>query len=291
MAPQIDLQTKAFAEFRFYEELNDFLAPELCKRTFQVPIDRGRSVKDAIESAGVPHTEVDLVLVDGASVAFEHVLRGGERVAVYPVFERLDIAPVVHLRPSPLRETRFVLDTHLGKLARHLRLAGFDSLWENDYGDEEIVALSVAQKRVILTRDKGILKRRAVQRGYFVRETESEKRFCEVVRAFQLERSLKPFSRCRVCNAGLRTIPKESVRGRVPETVWEQLDAFTECPQCKRIFWRGTHYEGLSRVLESTFTAAGSIARATRAQARSRPAGDVQPETVTRALAKPDTFS
>ncbi len=250
MAPYIDLKTKAFAEFRFYEELNDFLAPELRKRVFQVPIDRGRSVKDAIESVGVPHTEVDLVLVDGASVAFEHVLRGGERVAVYPVFERLDIAPVVHLRPSPLRETRFVLDAHLGKLARHLRLAGFDSLWENDYGDEEIVALSVAQKRVILTRDKGILKRSAVQRGYFVRETESERQLCEVVRAFQLERSLRPFSRCRVCNAALREVPKESVRGCVPETVWKELDAFTECPECGRIFWRGTHYERLSRVLQ-----------------------------------------
>src|SRR6266700_656281 len=165
MAPRTDLKTKAFAEFRFYEELNDFLAPELRKTAFQVPIDRSRSVKDAIESVGVPHTEVDLVLVDGASVAFGHVLHGGERVAVYPVFERLDIAPVVHLRPSPLRETRFVLDAHLGKLARHLRLAGFDSLWENDYGDEEIVALSAAQKRVILTRDKGILKRSGVQRG------------------------------------------------------------------------------------------------------------------------------
>ncbi len=276
MAPYIDLKTKAFAEFRFYEELNDFLAPELRKTAFQVPIDRGRSVKDAIESAGVPHTEVDLVLVDGASVAFGHVLHGGERVAVYPVFERLDIAPVVHLRPSPLRETRFVLDTHLGKLARHLRLAGFDSLWENDYGDEEIVALSVAQKRVILTRDKGILKRRAVLRGHFVRETESEKQLCEVVRAFQLERSLKPFSRCRVCNAALREVPKKSVRGRVPETVWRELDDFTECPQCGRIFWRGTHYERLRRVLES---------------AAAFTAGSVHPETVTRALADPDTFS
>ena len=258
MAPYIDLKTKAFAEFRFYEELNDFLAPELRKTAFQVPIDRGRSVKDAIESVGVPHTEVDLVLVDGASVAFGHVLHGGERVAVYPVFERLDIAPAVHLRPSPLRETRFVLDTHLGKLARHLRLAGFDSLWENDYGDEEIVALSVAQTRVILTRDKGILKRSAVQRGYFVRETESERQLCEVVRAFQLERSLRPFSRCRVCNAALREVPKECVHGRVPQAVWTQLDAFTECPECGRIFWRGTHYERLSRVLQSA-AAPGAI--------------------------------
>jgi len=89
-----------------------------------------------------------------------------------------------------------------------------------------------------------------VLRGYFVREIESEKQFCEVVRAFQLERSLKPFSRCRVCNAALREAPKESVRRRVPEAVWKQLDAFTECPQCGRIFWRGTHYERLSRVLQ-----------------------------------------
>src|SRR2546425_6640123 len=178
MTPHIDLQAKAFAEFRFYEELNDFLAPELRKRVFQMPIDRARSVKDAIESVGVPHTEVDLVLVDGASVAFEHVLRGGERVAVYPVFERLDIAPAVHLRPSPLRETRFVLDAHLGKLARHLRLAGFDSLWENDYGDEEIVALSVAQKRGVLTPGKGGLKGSGGQRGHFVRENETEGAVC-----------------------------------------------------------------------------------------------------------------
>jgi len=187
----------------------------------------------------------------GVSVAFEHVLHGGERVSVYPVFERLDIAPVVRLRPSPLRETRFVLDTHLGRLARHLRLAGFDSLWENDYRDEEIVALSLAQKRVILTRDKGILMRRAVQHGHFVHETESEKQLCEVVRAFQLERTPAPFSRCRLCNAALREVAKDSVRGRVPEAVWKRLDAFTECPQCGRIFWRGTHYERLCRVLRA----------------------------------------
>ena len=105
------------------------------------------------------------------------------------------------------------------------------------------MALSV-MKRMILTRDNGILKRCAVLRGHFVRETESEKQFCEVVRAFQLERSLKPFSRCRACNAALREVPKEPVRGRVPETVWRELDDFTECPQCGRILrrevWRHT---------------------------------------------------
>ena len=244
-----DVPPRASAEFRFYEELNDFLAPERRKRSFALEIDRGRSVKDAIESAGVPHTEIDLVLVDGVSVGFDHVLRGGERVAVYPVFERLDIAPLVHLRPAPLRETRFVLDAHLGKLARHLRLAGFDSLWRNDYGDEEIVALSMAQRRVILSRDKGLLKRRAVERGHFIRETDSERQLAEVVRAFQLEGSVRPFTRCRECNALLRAVPRESVAARVPERIRAAFDRFSECPECGRIFWEGSHYERLRRML------------------------------------------
>jgi uncharacterized protein with PIN domain len=245
----LESPVRSFAEFRFYEELNDFLAPEVRKKSFAVQIDRARSVKDAIESSGVPHTEVDLVLVDGVSVGFAHVLRGGERVAVYPVFERLDIAPLVHLRPAPLRETRFILDAHLGKLARHLRLAGFDSLWRNDYGDEEIVSIAVAQKRVILTRDKGILKRSVVQRGHFVRETDSEKQLAEIIRAFQLEHALRSFTRCRECNAPLQEIAKDSLEGRVPEKVRLALDRFNECPQCRRIFWEGSHYERMRRVL------------------------------------------
>jgi hypothetical protein len=237
------------AEFRFYEELNDFLAPEARRKAFALTIDRGRSVKDAIESLGVPHTEVDLILVDGASVGFGHVLRGGERVAVYPVFERLDVTPLLHLRPRPLREPRFVADTHLGKLARHLRVAGFDCLWENDFGDEEIVAYSVAQKRIILTRDLGILKRQVVERGHFVRATESGAQLREVVRAFQLENSLRPFTRCRACNVELCEASKESVAERLPPEVRLRFDRFTECPQCRRVFWRGTHYERLERLL------------------------------------------
>src|SRR5215470_922616 len=170
------------AELRFYEELNDFLPEERRKRAFPVEVDRARSVKDAIESVGVPHTEVDLVIVDGRSVDFTHPLRGGERVAVYPMFERLDITPLVRLRPRPLRDPRFVADGHLGKLARHLRMAGFDTLWSNAWDDDEIVNISAVQKRTILTRDKGMLRRGEVDRGYFVRATESKAQLAEVVR-------------------------------------------------------------------------------------------------------------
>jgi len=172
---------------RFYEELNDFLPVARRKRDIDVEMDFPRPVKDAIESLGVPHTQIDLILVDGKSVDFGHVLHGGERVAVYPMFEALDITPVLRLRPMPLRDPRFIADVHLEELARHLRLAGFDASWSSDWDDDEIVRRSAAERRTILTRDQGMLRRRGVERGYFVRATESEAQLAEVVRALQLE--------------------------------------------------------------------------------------------------------
>ncbi|MGH8248973.1 MAG: Mut7-C RNAse domain-containing protein, partial [Gammaproteobacteria bacterium] len=117
------------AMLRFYEELNDFLPPSRRKTDFDLPINGRSSVKDLIESTGVPHTEIDLILVNGESVGFGYIVRPGDRISVYPVFETFDISPLNVLRPKPLRETRFVLDTHLGKLTRYLRLLGFDSLY------------------------------------------------------------------------------------------------------------------------------------------------------------------
>jgi uncharacterized protein with PIN domain len=240
---------RATATFRFYEELNDFLPEERRKRDFAIEIDRARSVKDAIESAGVPHTEVDLILVDGVSVDFTHVLRGGERVAVYPMFERLDITPVLRLRPRALRDPRFVADAHLGKLARHLRMAGFDTLWDNGWDDDEIVALAAVQRRTILTRDKGMLRRREVERGYFVRATASEAQLAEVLRALQLEVLVQPFTRCRECNAPLEDVPKSEVIARLPPMVRSRYDAFKRCPGCERVYWQGSHYHRMKHLL------------------------------------------
>jgi uncharacterized protein len=236
-------------ELRFYEELNDFLPPARRKRAFTVEVDRARSVKDAIESAGVPHTEVDLVIVDGASVGFGHLLRGGERVAVYPMFESLDVAPLVRLRPLPLRDPRFVADTHLGKLARHLRMAGFDTLYGNDWDGDRIVALSLAERRTILTRDLGMLRRREVERGYFVRALESEAQLAEVVAALQLEGLLAPFTRCRECNAPLEDADAGAVSGRIPPKVRDLYDRFRRCPSCARVYWEGTHYQRMQGVI------------------------------------------
>ena len=249
----------ASAEFRFYEELNDFLPPERRRIDFAYSVAGTRSVKDAIESIGVPHTEVDLILVDGRSVGFDCVLSGGERVAVYPVFERLDITPLQHLRPRPLRAPRFVLDTHLGKLARHLRMAGFDCLYRNDYRDSELITAALAEHRIILTRDKGLLKQRLVTHGYFVRRSNAEEQLREVVRALQLQSGLRPFTRCRECNSELREVPKAEVLARLPSSVRGAYARFQLCPGCGRIYWEGTHYARLRRLMETAAPAdAGS---------------------------------
>jgi uncharacterized protein with PIN domain len=240
---------RATATLRFYEELNDFLPAERRKRDVAIEVDRARSVKDAIESAGVPHTEVDLIVVDGRSVDFAHLLRGGERVAVYPMFEALDITPLVRLRPRPLRDPRFVADVHLGKLARHLRMAGFDTQWSNGWDDDEIVRRSAADRRTILTRDKGMLRRRDVDRGYFVRATESEAQLAEVVRALQLEALVAPFTRCRECNVMLEEAAKDTVIERLPPKVRGFYERFKRCPGCDRVYWEGTHFSRMQGIL------------------------------------------
>lgn len=187
-------------EFRFYEELGDFLAPEHRKRSFVHAFDGTPAVKDRIESLGVPHTEVDLILVDDEPVPFSHRLSGGERVAVYPVFERFELGEGNRLRPRPLREPKFVLDVHLGRLASYLRLLGFDTLYRNDYGDDELLSVSCAQQRTLLTRDTGLLKRAALTHGAFLHATDPRRQLREVLDRFQLDARVAPFTRCARCN-------------------------------------------------------------------------------------------
>ena len=245
------------ATFRFYEELNDFLPAAWRKRDLDVEIDRARSVKDAIESFGVPHPEVDLVIVDGKSVGFGHVLRGGERVAVYPMFEALDVAPLQRLRPRPLRDPRFIAAANHGKLARHLRMAGFDVLYDSQADDESIVRDAAASRRTILTRDKGLLRRRDVERAYFVRLDAADVQLGEVVAALQLEGAMQPFTRCRECNEPLEDLPRESLPPAVPPAIRTLYDAFKRCPRCGRAYWPGSHYARMSGLLERARAAAG----------------------------------
>ncbi len=233
------------SEFRFYEELNDFLPPEQRRVSFRHRFRGTPSVKDRIEALGIPHTEVDLILVNGASVDFSRKLQGGERVAVYPVFETLDITSVTQLRPEPLRVTRFVLDVHLGRLANYLRLLGFDCLYRNDLGDEEIICLALAQQRIVLTRDIGLLKDGRVTHGAFLHATRPLEQVREVIRRFQLEQAISPFTRCSRCNGTLEPAPDEALDTLVPPWIRHSYDSFSRCRRCGQVYWPGDHYQRL----------------------------------------------
>jgi len=234
--------------FRFYEELNDFLPVERRKREFSIPYYRA-SVKDMIESLGVPHTEVDLILVNGKSVDFTCLVHAGDRISVYPAFESFDISGLTRLRPEPLRQPRFVLDTHLGKLARILRLLGFDTLYSNVYTDAELEELSAGGgKRILLTRDQGLLKRSRITHGYYVRATAPEVQAREVLRRFDLYRLAAPFSRCLRCNGLLHAVAREEVLDRIPPGVAASFDTYSMCRDCGRVYWPGSHYDRLRRL-------------------------------------------
>lgn len=238
------------ALFRFYAELGDFLPLARRGVEFAHAFQGSPSVKDVIEALGIPHTEVDLVLADGESVGFGWRLRDGARVSVYPVFEAFDVGPLTRVRATPLRRTRFVADVHLGTLARYLRLAGLDVRWERDARDEELARAAETEERIVLTRDRGLLKRRGVTHGYCVRERAPARQLAEVVRRFDLSRALAPFTRCLRCNGLLAAAAPEEVAAGLPPGVRARHRAFRRCAGCGRVYWEGSHVRRMKRLLE-----------------------------------------
>jgi uncharacterized protein with PIN domain len=235
----------SFVTMRFYEELNDFLTGNKKKKPFQVYFTGRQTVKDIIESEGVPHTEVDLILVNSRSVGFGHIIADKDYISVYPEFELLDISPLKRLRPAPLREPKFILDVHLGKLTGLLRILGFDTAYRNDYGDEEIAATAAKEKRIVLTRDKGILKRNSVERGYWIRSVKPAEQSREVVRKFDLRRSIRPFFRCMICNGIIESVDKAVIEAELLPRTRKYFDQFYRCRQCGKIYWEGSHHKKL----------------------------------------------
>lgn len=239
------------ATFRFYAELNGFLAPERRRRDVSVACARAATVKHMIEALGVPHTEVELILVNGESAGFGRLLKDGDRVSIYPKFEALDITPLLRVRSRPLRVTRFIADAHLGALARLLRMAGFDTLYRIDYRDREIADIAGHDDRIVLTRDRELLKHRGITHGCYVHALKPQRQFREIVDRLDLARALRPFTRCMVCNAPLRPVEKQSVLDRLPASVREHYQRFTTCELCGRIFWEGSHWQRMRALLDA----------------------------------------
>ena len=238
--------------FRFYGGLNDFISRQRKFQDISVTYPVRNSVKDMIESLGPPHTEVDLILANGRSVDFTYIVEPSDRICVYPEFTSIDVSGLTPLRPPYRTPPRFVLDTHLGKLARYLRLLGFDTLYRNDWDDATLATLAASgEERILLTRDRGLLKHSEVIFGYYIRADDPRTQIKEVASRYRLKPLIKAFSRCIQCNGFITPVAKARVLSSLPEAVAQTVDAFTQCGDCGRVYWKGSHYDRLYLFVEN----------------------------------------
>jgi uncharacterized protein len=239
----------AIAYFCFHAELNDFVPRNKRQVSICHEFTEKASIKDVIESFGVPHPEVHSIQVNSKFVDFTYIVQDTDEINVYPISVCGTVQPSVSVQPQP-EIYKFVLDIHLGKLTNSLRLLGFDTLYRNDYEDKELARVSSSENRILLTRDKGLLMRGIVVYGYYVRQTDPNKQIVELVQRFNLFKHVAPFRRCIRCNGLLSQVNKESVISELPESVKQLNHEFHRCTSCQQIYWKGSHYDKLNIFIE-----------------------------------------
>jgi hypothetical protein len=247
------------ATFRFYDQLNDFLPRARRGRDFTAPCAREATAKHMVEALGVPHTEIELLLVNGEASGFDRLLADGDRVTVYPAFGALDVHTLQRLRSWPAGRLRFVADAHLGGLARLLRMAGFDTLYDNACHDEDIERIAREEGRVLLTRDRELLKRRTVELGCYVHALDPPEQLRELFARLRLGRQIRAFTLCLHCNLPLRRVDKEEVLEQLPPSVRGTHTEFTTCDACRRVYWKGSHYARMRGLLEDVSARAADV--------------------------------
>lgn len=235
----------------FHGALNDFLPRrERATRFAREPHAR-TSIKHVIESCGVPHTEVGRVLVGGQPVALDDPVREGLALDVYP-------HPQAEAPTPPTPELRFVLDGHLGKLAVYLRMLGIDAAYTSGADDAALAATAASEARILLTRDRGLLKRRAVQFGFCILHDDPRDQAVAVVRRYRLSGALQPFRRCLRCNALLQPAAKADVLAALQPDTRRFYDEFMLCPACRRVYWKGSHYRRMQGLVAEVLARAGA---------------------------------
>jgi uncharacterized protein with PIN domain len=215
-----------------------------------VRVDGATTIKHIIEALGVPHTEVELILANGGSVDFAYRPRPGDRIAIYPAFSTLNVDGLQRLRPSLEQPPRFLTDNHLGRLTRYLRLLGFDVVYGNTLEDEQLAQLAHDHGRVLLTRDRGLLKRKLVTYGFCVQSHDSREQLLAVLRRYSLFESLSPWTRCLRCNGILKPVDKAVVLDRLEPKTKLYYESFHRCDACGQVYWQGSHFDSLAALVE-----------------------------------------
>ena len=233
-------------------DLNDFLPRDLRGLEVRRQADEHRAVKDLLEALGVPHPEISAITVNGAPAGFAHRLRDGDRVEVWPASEATEagLVGVQAVVPEDTAEPTFVVDSHLGRLAAYLRMLGFDTWYRNDADDDRLAAVAVAEGRILLTRDRGLLKRSVVRRGACVRSDQPVEQLVEVARRFGLVDRWHPFGRCLRCNTVLVRAGREEVLDRLEPLTRIYYDDFRRCPGCGAVYWKGSHHVRMERLID-----------------------------------------
>jgi uncharacterized protein len=239
------------ATFRFYADLNELLPNGLQQVAFAYPFNEPQSVKHLIESVGVPHTEVAIILANGGSVGFDYQVRAGDRISVYPVFSTIDVSPLHLLQPTLNGTPRFLLDNHLGKLARYLRLLGFDTSYPRDHLSDAVLAqLAHDEQRVMLTRDRGLLMRNVITYGYCLRTKEAFGQLTAVLHRYHLHDQIRPWTRCLRCNGLLEPVAKKEIYERLESKTKLYFHQFHICKACAQLYWKGSHFQALSMLIK-----------------------------------------
>ncbi|MGD2118948.1 MAG: Mut7-C RNAse domain-containing protein [Chromatiales bacterium] len=234
---------------RFYGALNDFLPTTQRDTEFEVEFKKERSIKDLIESIGVPHPEIDVLLVDGKSVEFSYLINGGEHIQAWPAKYPLKVSPLIHNQPPTPDEPRFVLDVHLGRLAGYLRMLGFDTLYRNDYDDAELADISAQQQRILVTSDRRLLMRKQISLGYFMRSRKPREQIIELLQRYDLFEHEPELARCLACNGIIHAVDKQDIVEELLPLTKKHYEDFYQCDSCKKIYWEGSHFDKMQDLI------------------------------------------
>ena len=228
--------------FHYHGDLPSLLRPQhKNNKKIVIPIDRRTSVKDEIEAAGIPHTEIAAINVNDIAVSFEHILEASSRIDVIPCTAPFDVCAASTLRPQPFHDVRFLVDANVGKLAKLLRMAGFDTAYHDTLHDKELAEKASTQQRILLTRDRALLKRKNILYGRLIRSRNPADQLIEVMSLFGIREKANPFSRCLECNSLLESIDKPAILHRLEPLTKKYFESFNRCPSCDKIYWAGSH--------------------------------------------------
>lgn len=237
--------------FYFHGNLADLLPRNFrTQKCIRTTFKRRASVKDFVESYGVPHPEIDKITISCREVDFHYLVKENDILHIHPISPETNFFTPSLLRRDPLKSLRFVVDVNVAKITGKLRMLGFDTYCDSSLDDARLAAISSCRRRILLTRDRNLLKRNVVEFGHLIRSRHPKKQLAEVFHLFNLQKKLQPFSRCLHCNGLLSPVAKKKIEHLLEPLTLKYYDDFQNCLSCGKIYWQGSHRQKMAEELD-----------------------------------------